>query len=148
MKRPQKRSKPKPRTSLAEMDSVRRDEIERLEKGARYRPSPYHKLHPHHPSGGQSTYPSPRRDKTVCDGPTMDASLSPSELLSSGFRRGMVSEQKRQGWPQNVWAVDDEGAVYEAQLSNSETGEYHGYPMKVGDGFTIFIAREWEKRGT
>jgi len=60
----------------------------------------------------------------------------------------MVSEQKRQGWPQNVWAVDDEGVVYEAQLSNSETGEYHGYPMKVGDGFTIFVAREWEKRGT
>ena len=78
----------------------------------------------------------------------MEADLNPSELLSSGFRRCMVSERERQGWPQNVWAVDDAGAVYEAQLSNSETGEYHGYPMKVDDGFTSFIAREWERRGT
>ena len=52
MKRPQEHSKAKPRTSLAEMDSLRRDEIERLEKGARYRPSPYHKLHPHPDSKG------------------------------------------------------------------------------------------------
>ena len=78
----------------------------------------------------------------------MEPSPDPSELLGSGIRRGMVSEQRRQGWPQNVWAVDDAGVVYEAQLSNSETGEYHGYPMKVGDGFAAFIAREWERRGT
>ena len=78
----------------------------------------------------------------------METGLNPSELLRSGFRRGMVSEQKRQGWPQNVWAVDNAGIVYEAQLSNSDTGEYHGYPMKVDDGFTAFIAREWERRGT
>ena len=36
--------------------------------------------------------------------------------------------------------MDNAGIVYEAQLSNSDTGEYHGYPMKVDDGFTAFIA--------
>ena len=83
MKRPQKRSKPKPRASLAVMDSLRRDELERLEKRARYRPSPYHKLHPHPDSKGPSTYPSPRRDKALCDGPTMETGLNPSELCSA-----------------------------------------------------------------
>ena len=59
----------------------------------------------------------------------------------------MVSEQRRNGWPQNVWAVDADGIVYEAQLSNSGLGEYHGYPMKQGDSFASFVGKEWEKRG-
>ena len=58
----------------------------------------------------------------------------------------MISMQVRQGWPQNVWAVDDGSIVYEAQLSNSELGEYHGYPMKVDDDFTRLIRKEWEER--
>jgi len=68
-------------------------------------------------------------------------------LLRSGFHRGMVSEQKRGGWPQNVWAVDADGIVYEAQLSNLGLGQYHGYPMTKGDGFAVFISKEWENRG-
>ena len=74
--------------------------------------------------------------------------MNATALLRSGFRRGMVSEQKRGGWPQNVWAVDADGTVYEAQLSNSVLGEYHGYPMTKADSFTAFISKEWENRGT
>lgn len=58
----------------------------------------------------------------------------------------MVSKQKRGNWPQNVWAVDSEGYVYEAQLSNSGNGEYHGYPMKDGDRFAETVRNEWERR--
>ena len=58
----------------------------------------------------------------------------------------MVSEQRRGFWPQNVRAVDDDGMVYEAQLGNLETGEYHGYPMKQGDSFAKFIGEEWKRR--
>ena len=47
-----------------------------------------------------------------------------------------------------VRAIGDDGVVYEAQLSNEQTGEYHGYPMKMGDGFAGFIGEEWERRGT
>ena len=66
--------------------------------------------------------------------------------IDSGIRRGMVSEQQRGDWPQNIWAVDAEGIVYEAQLSNRELGEYHGYPMKHGDRFAEFVQSEWERR--
>ena len=45
-----------------------------------------------------------------------------AELLSAGFLRGMVSEQVRGHWPQNVWTVADTGQVYEAQLENQLAG--------------------------
>ena len=84
--------------------------------------------------------------ETICDGPSAGTHRNAIELLRAGFRRGMMSRQIRRGWPRNVWAVDEDGVVYEAQLSNAETGEYHGYPMKQGDGFAAFIAAEWERR--
>ena len=59
----------------------------------------------------------------------------------------MVSEHKNDGkWPRNVWVVDAEGYIYEAQLSNSGLGEYHGYPMKEGDRFAEYVRTEWERR--
>ena len=117
-----------------------------MERTATYRPSPYHKSKSSGP--GLPAIPSPRPDKTICDGPTAEGSQDAAELLKSAFRRGMVSRQRRGSWPQNVWAVDDEGMVYEAQLGNLETGEYHGYPMKQDDGFTSFIGEEWKRRET
>lgn len=57
----------------------------------------------------------------------------------------MISEDLEQDWPEYVWAVDD-GVVYEARLSNSVLGEYHGYPMKTDDFFTRFVRGEWERR--
>ena len=146
MKRPQRRSKRKRRTLLAGVGSVDRGELARMERTAMYRASPYHKSNPGDRDYG--TVPVPRPDKTICDGPGSGGARKAIELLRSGFRRGMVSEQRRGGWPQNVWAVDDGGTVYEAQLGNLETGEYHGYPMKQDDSFTNFVGEEWKRRGT
>ena len=117
-----------------------------MERTAQYRSSPYHKSRSL--PMGLRTAPAPRPDKTICDSPMLGNSRSAGDLLKSGFRRGMVSEQSRRGWPRNVWAVDDDGIVYEAQLSNSEIGEYHGYPMKQDDSFASFIDQEWRSRGT
>jgi len=54
-------------------------------------------------------------------------------LLRKGIRKGLVSRQKRDGWPQNVWSVTSEGEPLEAQLEGS--GVYHGYPMPENDPF-------------
>ena len=143
MRRPQRRSKPKPRVALAAVGEVSREELNRMENTASYRPSPYHKS-----SGGPETDAAPRPDKTICDGPATGGHRKPLLLLRAGIRRGMVSRQTRRGWPRQVWAVGDDGVVYEGQLSNEQTGEYHGYPMKKGDGFAGFIGEEWERRGT
>ena len=45
-----------------------------------------------------------------------------------------------------MWAVDGFGTVYEAQLTNQATGEYHGYPVLRSDHFYDYLKREWEKR--
>ena len=142
MKRPQRRSKTKAKSELVAADTMNQSELERMERDARYRSSSYHRFAALC-SGPESTMVF-RPDKTVCD---MPASRKATDLLRLGFRRGMVSEQRRNGWPQNVWAVDADGIVYEAQLSNSGLGEYHGYPMKQGDSFAGFVGKEWEKRG-
>ncbi len=141
MKRPQRRTKQKKKAALAPVGVIGKDELDRMAKTARYNPSPYHKSDP-----SILGSPIPRPDKTVCDGPAPVDCRDAAGLLKSGFVRGMISMQVRQGWPQNVWAVDDGRIVYEAQLSNSELGEYHGYPMKVDDDFTRLIRKEWEER--
>jgi hypothetical protein len=69
-------------------------------------------------------------------------------LLRAGFERGMVSERRAGAWPQNVWAVDDYGEAFEAQLENREIGTYHGYPMPDDDPFKVVIVREWHGRAS
>ena len=108
---------------------------------AGYSPSPYHKARPPRTVGA-----APRPDKTVCGSLALPDCQDAADLLKAGILRGMISTQLRHGWPQNVWAVDDEGIVYEAQLGNSELGEYHGYPMKADDHFTRVVRKEWEGR--
>ncbi|MBF0155416.1 MAG: hypothetical protein HQL64_16905 [Magnetococcales bacterium] len=57
----------------------------------------------------------------------------------------MVSEQQRNGWPQNVWAVDSNGVPLEAQLENEGLGSYHGYPMPEGDPFRENVLQRWHQ---
>lgn len=110
---------------------------------ARYMPSPYHKSAP-----SAAGRPIPRHDKTLCDEKAVAAAGGARALLESGFRYGMVSARTRGEWPQNVWAVDAHGTVYEAQLTNRGNGEYHGYPMKADDWFTGYVFEQWEERRT
>ena len=50
------------------------------------------------------------------------------------------------GLPATVWAVGDDGLVYEARLTNHGTGEYHGFPLLKADAFTDDVKRAWEER--
>lgn len=129
---PRKRTPPRPRTDLAAVDAD--GDIDTLATQARYKQSDYHR----------DNRTGWRRDKTKCpehvDVDTAEA------LLVDGIRRRMFSTQRRQTWPQRVWAVA-EGVVYEAQLTNNGQGEYHGYPMRTGDRFADYLAAQWEVRG-
>ncbi len=144
MRRPQKRSKTKKKTAIASADEIDFDILEQMAKDARYKPSPYHKSNP--AAWGLPGLSQRRLDKTVCEGSGITSCRDATELLRLGIRRGMVSRHERGNWPRNVWAVDTEGYIYEAQLSNSGLGEYHGYPMKDGDKFADFVRTEWERR--
>jgi len=62
------------------------------------------------------------------------------------MRHGLISIQERNGWPQNVWSVTDDGIPLEAQLDNEETGSYHGYPMLPDEPLCKEILVRWEER--
>lgn len=94
MRRPQKRSKTKKKTALASADKFDRDSLEQMAQDARYKPSPYHKSDP--AAWGLSGPPQHRPDKTVCEGSGITCSRDANELLKSGFRCGLVSEQQRE----------------------------------------------------
>jgi len=74
-----------------------------------------------------------RLGKALCDKVGVFSRGAALELLRKGIRSGLVSRQKRDGWPQNVWSFTSEGEPLEAQLEGS--GVYHGYPMPENDPF-------------
>ena len=89
---------------------------------------------------------SPRSAKSLCDDVEIFEKKKAAKLLKEGARRGMISKQERNGFPQNIWAVDENGKPLEAQLENQELGTYHGYPVPESDPFGTLILTEWSKR--
>lgn len=85
----------------------------------------------------------PRLGKTLCDGAGIVTKVVALGLLREGIRRGLVSEQMRGSFPQNVWAVAADGTPLEAALDNQTTGSYHGYPMRPDEGFAKKVIEKW-----
>ena len=92
---------------------------------AHYVGSSKHKRNPHlfglRPSNGK------RGDETLCDehaGFAPDDMQSVSAMLQRGLRAGLVGGRV-------IWAVADNGWIFEARLTNVVTFEYHGYPSGV-----------------
>ncbi|AFT70001.1 hypothetical protein B5T_01722 [Alloalcanivorax dieselolei B5] len=106
--------------------------------------NPVHKRNPG--DFGLSPPAGPRPGKSLCDTAAIFEKAVAGELLKEGARRGLVSRQVNNDWPQNIWAVTDDGMPLEAQLENRETGAYHGYPMPPTDPFVELVMTEWEAR--
>jgi len=106
-----------------------------------YNGNPEHKRNPG--DFGLTPPSGPRPGKTLCDPVGINSRAQALELLKEGVRRGAFSEQERNGWPQNVWAVTDNGEPLEAQLEGS--GAYHGYPMPEADPFREKVLELWKR---
>ena len=110
-----------------------------LARRVSYGGNPEHKKHPG--DFGLQPPSSPRLGKTLCDSVGILSRAEALRLLRDGMRRGLVSSQQRNGWPQNIWAVTADGAPLEAQLEGD--GVYHGYPMPENDPFRVEILKRW-----
>jgi hypothetical protein len=100
--------------------------------------------HKRNPGDFDLTPPSnPRPDKTLCDGAAISSRAEALRLLREGIRRGLVSVQMRNGFPQNIWAVTEAGIPLEGQLENPGNGTYHGYPMPEADPFRSKVIDRW-----
>lgn len=118
-----------------------RQALEELAQRACYTGNPLHKRNPG--DFGLEPPSQPRSGKTLCDGAGIFSREDAQHLLEEGIRRGSVSAQWRNGWPQNVWTVTGMGAVLEAALENQETGTYHGYPLQESDPMRECILDFW-----
>ena len=114
--------------------------LEEIAKKVRYVGSPLHKRSP--ANFGLDPPAAPRPGKTLCDD-AVNCLQDAHNLLVAGVRRGLVSLQFRNGFPQNVWAVTENGIALESQLDNGVTGTYHGYPMTGADPLRDQILKRW-----
>ena len=119
-------------------------DLARLVGTVSYGGNPEHKSDPG--DFGLTPPASPRPDKTLCDRAGVRERRVALLLLRAGIRKGLVSRNERNGFPKNVWAVDESGLPFEAQLENPTSGVYHGYPMPSSDPFSEEISRLWEER--
>ena len=117
-------------------------ELELLADSVKYGGNPEHKSNP----GDFQLHPpaQPRADKTLCDAVGIFKRAKALELLREGVRRGLISEQTRGEFPQNIWSVTKNGEPLEAQLENQAQGIYHGYPMPMNDDFREEVLKRWK----
>jgi hypothetical protein len=113
--------------------------LRRLADSVSYSGNPEHKRSPG--DFGLEPPVAPRPSKTLCNLANVSERATALHHLREGLRRGMVSEREVDGWPQNVWAVTDDGVALEAQRDRA--GSYHGYPMPSTDPFRAEILRRW-----
>ena len=140
-KRPPKRTDVPPRSS----DNVKRALIEQpdpshlaaLRSTIHYAGHPKHKRNPH--LYGLGNFNGQRGDETLCDehgGFTKkDMPLIPS-LLQRGIDAELVGERM-------VWTVADDGWIFEARLTNRDTNEYHGYPVRPSEAISELVYKRF-----
>ena len=133
-----------PKRRLAAKDSWTAGERAERAKKALYGGNPEHKIRPGDYGLPQTT--NRYQNKTLCDADRKFLKAEAEELLKEGLRKGMISVQKRNEWPQNVWAVSADQQVFEAQLENQDNGTYHGYPLPESDDFRLLVLSEWPNR--
>lgn len=137
--KPRHRQSSKPNKRFA--SEVSEDQLKQWRRKVSYGGNAEHKRDP----GDFKLAPpyGPRRGKTLCDGVNIFKRTEALKLLREGIRRGLVSEQTRNGFPKNIWAVAEDGTPLEATLDNEMAGSYHGYPMWTEDEFGKKVAEKW-----
>ncbi len=118
-----------------------------------YRGHPQHKLRntrwgaPAHPKDDRTPCPPAISDDEVMAVFKPEAG-SPG-ALERAIARGWCSAERRGGWPTILWGRDPFGAhgevVWEARLSNQETGEYHAYPISLDRHDSKMPIGVWEQ---
>jgi len=118
------------------------EELVAMAEQVHYSGNPEHKRNP---GDFALTPPSaPRADKTLCDLAGIRSKSQALSLLRAGVLKGLISDQKRGAFPQNIWSVTDDGIPLEAQLDNQEAGTYHGYPLPEADDFREIVLQAWK----
>lgn len=122
--------------------SLSADEQRLLRERTAYQGSPHHKRNPG--NFGLTPPAAPRLDKTLCDEAGVFQRSVAEDLFSKAIARGLVSEATvKEGFPKQLWVVDDQGQVFEAMYGGSAPGRYHGYPIRRTDPLFEEVRKAW-----
>ena len=140
-----KRQGNNPKRRIVPRDALDPEDLGRLAREARYVGSAHHKSKL---ADYRFTPPvNPRPNKSLCDGKRIVKKREAKELFRRGLSRGMVSRYPKNGFPKYVWAVDQDGEVYEAK-AGGDGRSYHGYALNA-DGerdLCRWVITEWNAR--
>ena len=122
-------------------ERLTQDERAHLSENASYEGSPYHKRNPG--DFGLTPPARPRPDATLCDEAGVFSKAKAADLLAIAIERGIVSEATAAGvFPKQMWVYDGNN-VFEAMYGGSQTGCYHGYPIRRSDPLFDRIVAAW-----
>ena len=126
-------------------DGLSEEQLKFLKENSKYEGSPYHKRNPG--DFGLSPPAAPRRDKTLCDEAGIFKKKEAEALLEKAINVGLVSESENSdGFPRQIWVVDDRGRAFEAIYGGSCRGAYHGYPIRCNEPFFDKLHSAWKAR--
>lgn len=144
MNRPRRRPKLPARHSNNEkrrlMPKPTPNYIAQLQQKIRYEGSSKHKLHPH--LYGLTPFQGSRGDATLCD---RDASFGQSDygsiegMIHRGLEAGLVGENGV------IWAIADNGWIYEGRMTNVGMTEYHGYPVRSTEPIAEMVCHRFSQ---
>jgi len=141
MKIPRRAGRYNSKREIRSIEDMDLEKCRALSAKVKYGGNPEHKRNP----GDFDLTPpaSPRSAKSLCDTVEIFERKRALEYLKQGIDRNMISVNEVNGWPQNIWAIDENGNAPEAQLENRETGAYHGYPLPKNDPFAQKVIERW-----
>jgi hypothetical protein len=102
-----------------------------------YKGSPKHKRNP--TIFGLQPFRGDRGDATLCDEHANFQPANMSEtpaMIDRGLRAGLIGT--------NLWAVADDGWIFEARLTNAIQSEYHGYPVRPAEAIAELVYRRFK----
>ena len=114
--------------------------IARLRRDITYQGSSKHKKNPHR--YGLTPFRGSRGDATLCD---RDANFQPAHLntIPQMIERGL--EARLVGENGIIWAVADNGWIYEARITNVGQTEYHGYPVRSTEPIAEMVYKRFKE---
>jgi hypothetical protein len=134
----------RPDRRIAPMGTIGQDALTAFAERLRYVGDARHKLRP----GDYGFLPpvNPRPSKSACDDLRPVLLAEASALFTAGVQAGMVSAFAPGSTPKYVWAVGEDGQIYEAKTKPPDFS-YHGY--RLGDDerdMRRYVQFEWSRR--
>jgi len=152
MKRPKRRT-PLPRQSVNEKRQLREPVpdfavLTSLAGRATFQGSSKHKYRPG--TFGMQPYSGKPVDCTYCDAHAsflpLDT-LAVSRWLQRGIEAGLIGANDSQGDPSMIWAVSDNGWIYEGRITIPGRAIYHGYPVLPNEAIAKIVLERYVNWG-